>query len=618
MKLVIVESPTKAKTIENYLGKDYKVVSTKGALRDLAYTGKGGFGVDINNNFKPNYKLIDGKETILKDLKKFKDKSSIILATDPDREGEAIAWHIAELLGLDINLKNRVAFQEITKDKILSEINNLRQIDINLVRSQEVRRILDRIIGFSLSNIVQTKVGGRSAGRVQSVALKLVVELEKEILAFVPEKYFDIKLYKPIDNKPIDIENNIYLFSADYINIKPIDIKEDIANKILKEAKNPFKVVAINERIANSKAKIPYITSSIQQESFNKYGYSTKKTMLILQNLFEGKEIFGELTGLITYIRTDSTRLSDDFCSIAEDKILKDFGSDYLEKYKNKIKKGKKIQDAHEAIRPASLKYDPESIKKYLEKDEYNIYKLIYERTLSVFMKPSKTKIIDYIFESNTHQFKATSKKNIFKGNQIFEKISDAVIPDYKIGDMIDDFEIVKTLKQTKPKSRYTEASLIKKIEEEGIGRPSTYATIISTLKSRNYVEVENKYMIPTKLGILANDKLLEYFANIINISYTSKMETKLDEIAEGDIDYIKLLTDFYNGFSKLVLNAKENMEKASPIEVGRNCPNCGEKLIYKRSKFGQFIGCSNYPNCNYIEKIKKVGYKKKFSKKDE
>ncbi len=618
MKLVIVESPTKAKTIENYLGQDYKVVSTKGAMRDLAYTGKGGFGVDVENDFKPNYKLIDGKDTILKELKKFKDKSSIILATDPDREGEAIAWHIAMLLDLDLNLNNRVAFQEITKDKILNEINNLRQIDTNLVKSQEVRRILDRIIGFSLSNIVQSKVGGRSAGRVQSVALKLVVDLEREIQAFIPEEYFEIKAYKPnLDNK-IDIENNIYLFSADYINIKPIDIKEDIANKILNEAKNPFKVVSVNERISESRPKIPFITSSIQQESFNKFGYSTKKTMLILQNLFEGKEINGELTGLITYIRTDSTRLSDDFCHMAEDLIVKDFGKDYLAGYKNKVKNNKKIQDAHEAIRPAFLKFVPDMIKKYLEKDEYNIYKLIYERTLSAFMKPSKTKVIDYIFESNTHQFKAVSKKNIFKGNQIFDKITDTLIPSYNIGDVIDDFKIVKTLKETKPKARYTEASLIKKIEEEGIGRPSTYATIISTLKSRNYVEIENKYMIPTNLGILANDKLLEYFDNIINVGYTSKMETTLDEIADGNTDYLKLLKSFYDDFSKLVLKAKENMEKAKPIQVGKTCPECGGDLIYKRSKFGQFIGCSNYPNCNYIEKIKKVGYRKKYVKKDE
>ena len=599
MKLVIVESPTKAKTIENYLGQDYKVVSTKGAMRDLAYTGKGGFGVDVENDFKPNYKLIDGKDTILKELKKFKDKSSIILATDPDREGEAIAWHIAMLLDLDLNLNNRVAFQEITKDKILNEINNLRQIDTNLVKSQEVRRILDRIIGFSLSNIVQSKVGGRSAGRVQSVALKLVVDLEREIQAFIPEEYFEIKAYKPNLDKSIDIENNIYLFSADYINIKPIDIKEDIANKILNEAKNPFKVVSVNERISESRPKIPFITSSIQQESFNKFGYSTKKTMLILQNLFEGKEINGELTGLITYIRTDSTRLSDDFCHMAEDLIVKDFGKDYLAGYKNKVKNNKKIQDAHEAIRPAFLKFVPDMIKKYLEKDEYNIYKLIYERTLSAFMKPSKTKVIDYIFESNTHQFKAVSKKNIFKGNQIFDKITDTLIPSYNIGDVIDDFKIVKTLKETKPKARYTEASLIKKIEEEGIGRPSTYATIISTLKSRNYVEIENKYMIPTNLGILANDKLLEYFDNIINVGYTSKMETTLDEIADGNTDYLKLLKSFYDDFSKLVLKAKENMEKAKPIQVGKTCPECGGDLIYKRSKFGQFIGCSNYPKAN-------------------
>lgn len=625
MKLLIVESPTKAKTIENYLKSDYHVISSKGAIRDLATTGKGGFGVDISDNFKPNYIIIDGKKTVVNDLKKYaKQADEVIIATDPDREGEAIAWHIAEVLGLSVDNNMRVKFQEITKKAILSEINNREKIDKNLVKSQESRRIVDRIIGFSLSGLVKLKLGARSAGRVQSVALKLIVEREKEIEAFIPEEYFDIKLYKPKNSKVKNFnpEKDKYLYRGDYLNKKPIEIKKEDAKIILKEAVNPFAVINIEERISESKPKAPFITSSIQRQSFNRFGYTAKKTMYLLQTLYEGIEINGEMEGLITYIRTDSTRLSKDFIKSAKDYVINNYGNEFLGDYKYIAKEG--AQDAHEAIRPTDLLKTPEKVKAFLKKDQYNVYKLIYERALQTVMAPGKTKITDVILSSNGHNFKVQGKRNIFKGCLIFDEIEDIIIPDFKIGDKVDNLIVLDELKETKPRARYTEASLIKELEENGIGRPSTYSTIISAIKTRDYVNVEKRYFIPTDLGKLVSKRLDEFFNPIINVSYTSNLEEDLDKIADGKILREDFLNNFYKKFTNLLDYAKENFKKESPQKVGEKCPDCGSDLIYRYSKYGRFIGCSAFPECKHIKKIVKTNasatrkkyYKKRGNKK--
>lgn len=610
MKLLIVESPTKAKTIENYL-KDYKVVSSYGAIRDLATSGFGGFGVDIEDNFKPRYIVIPEKKEVVDKLKKLSEQAEeVIIATDPDREGEAIAWHIAEELGLDKDKNLRVRFQEITKRAITREMKNTDKINEDLVKSQESRRIVDRIIGFSLSKIVQSKLDARSAGRVQSVALKLIVDLEKEIDAFIPEKYYDIKLYKPKKAKKVfNIEKDTFLYSGDYQNLKSIDIKEKEAENILKEAQNPFKVTDIKVRIVETKSKRPYITSTIQQDAFNRLGYTTAKTMFVLQSLFEGIEINKELTGLITYIRTDSTRLAPDFIKEAKDYVVSNFGNDYLGDYF--YKSDDKAQDAHEAIRPTDLSLNPDSIKESLSKEEYNVYKMIYERAIQAFMKPAQTEVTDVILSSNGHDFKVTGRKNIFKGCLIFDTIKDTEIPNFNIGDIVDDLVVTKELKYTKPKARYTEASLIKELEENGIGRPSTYSVIVSSLKNRDYVNVEKRKFIPTELGKLVSNRLDEYFDKVINISYTSNLEKVLDDIANGETEREEFLQDFYGKFKDLVVFARENMEKEAPMEVGKDCPECGSPLIYKTSKYGRFIGCSGFPECKHIEKIVKTRARK-------
>ncbi len=612
MKLLIVESPTKAKTIESYLNNEYKVVSTKGAIRELKTTGVGGFGIDLKNQYKPAYEIMDTKKKEIDELKKLaKNSDEILIATDPDREGEAIAWHVLEVLGLNINDHNRVTFNEITKHKINEEIKNKRTIDLNLVHSQEARRVIDRVIGFSLSQLVQNKIGSRSAGRVQSVALKLVVDLEKEIKAFIPTKYYLVQLIK---NNPNFKKEEQVLFKGEYLNIKPFDITKDDLAKITKEAVNPYTVISKEIKESSSRLKSPFTTSLIQQEAFNKFGYSARRTMNNLQSLFEGISINNELVGLITYIRTDSKRLAPEFIDSAKAYIKNNFGDDYIgSTIKNNDNKN--IQDAHEAIRPTSLNIKPDDIKHYLSTEEYKLYKLIFERTLASIMSPAKISTTQYILDSNGHQFKIEGKELLFKGNLIFDEREDNILPDYQIGDKITDCILSTEEKETLPPARYTEASLIKTLEDKGIGRPSTYATIMQALKNRDYVNTENKHFVPTVIGIVTSDKLQEYFANIINDQYTSNMETGLDLIAEDKETYFNYIDNFYNEYMAIYVDAKNRMPKVVISVDDKVCPNCGGKLIYRNSRFGRFIGCSNYPNCTYIEKINKPKYRKFYKK---
>ena len=600
-KLVIVESPHKSKTIEKYLGKDFKVVSSVGHIRDLSTSGKYGFGVDIDNNFKPDYKIIKGKAKLVKELKKdIKDADFVYLATDPDREGEAISWHLYDTLGLKEENYDRIVFNEITKKAVLDSFNKARKIDDNLVKSQETRRILDRIIGFRLSKLMQSKTGGKSAGRVQSVALKLIVDREREIEAFIPEEYFEI-----------EAKFNDFDAKLDTYNHKKIEIKkESEAKEILSKLSNAFKIESIDKKEKAKKSKFPFTTSTLEQEASTKLGFTSKKTMMIAQKLYEGINLKDGAEGLISYMRTDSVRLSDEFIKETYGYIKDNYGSEYVG-YVKKSNKTENVQDAHEAIRPTNINNNPEKIKEYLTNDEYKLYSLIYYRALASLMKDAKVEATTVILDNNNYQFKVNGQILIFDGYlKVYSKYEDSedkVLPDfsnYKSNVLVAN-TIEYTSHTTKPPARYTESKLIKEMEELGIGRPSTYAKTIDTIEERGYVKVIDKKFIPTEVGIETTDKLQEFFKDIINVEYTKNMEDDLDKIAEGNMEWNKLLSIFYQEFEPKVEVAFKDMEKKVPEETGELCPNCGSPLVIKQSKYGKFTACSNYPTCKYIKSNK-------------
>ncbi len=590
--LVIVESPSKSKTIEKYLGKDYHVVSSKGHIRDLSTKGKYGLGVDVDNNFKPDYTFISGKKKLIKELNNdVKKVDNVYLATDPDREGEAISWHLKECLDLNDKNYKRIVFNEITKNAILNSFDHARDIDMNLVSSQETRRILDRIIGFRLSKLMQAKTSGSSAGRVQSVALKLIVDKEREIEKFTPEEFWTIKA----------LFND---FEADYDG----DIHtEEEANNILKKLKKDFVLESVTEKEKTRNSKVPFITSTLQQDASNKLGMTAKKTMSIAQKLYEGIELPGETVGLITYMRTDSIRLSNDFINDTYQFIKNKFGSNYVGSVKVS-KKTENVQDAHEAIRPTSINRIPEEIKPYLTPDEYKLYRMIYYRALASLMKSAKYMQTSINLSNNGYNFKANGSVITFDGYlkvyKEYEDVNDVVLPDFKDykSKVIVSSDITKEQHFTKPPSRYTEAKLIKEMEELGIGRPSTYAKIIDTIKERGYVNIQDKKFVPTEIGFEITDKLQEFFSHLINVKYTASMETNLDEIAEGKKNWVNVLKEFYDDFEPYVENAFKEMPKKEAEETGENCPECGSPLVYRKGKYGKFIACSNFPKCKYIK----------------
>ena len=488
-KLVIVESPSKSKTIEKYLGHDYKVISSLGHIRDLATTGKYGLGIDIENNFKPHYEIIKGKNKLVSDLKKYvKEADYVYLATDPDREGEAISWHLYDTLGLKENNYKRIVFNEITKDVILDSFNKARAIDDDLVRSQETRRMLDRIIGFRLSKLMQSKTGGKSAGRVQSVALKLIVDREREIEAFVPEDYYEIDAIFSEFEAKLDTYNN-----------KKIEIKtEQEAQNIIAQLSKVFNIVSVDKQSKNKKAKPPYITSTLQQDASTKLNFTSKKTMQLAQKLYEGISLKDETVGLITYMRTDSIRLSDEFIKSTYGYIKNNYGENYIG-YVKTTKKTDNVQDAHEAIRPTSINRTPESVKAYLTNDEYKLYRMIYYRALASLMKDAKTEATTVILDNNNYQFKATGSILTFDGYlkvySDYESSKDKILPNFETykSKVILSNSIEKEQHFTQPPARYTEAKLVEEMEKLGIGRPSTYATIMSNIKDRGYVTIEDK-----------------------------------------------------------------------------------------------------------------------------
>ena len=599
--LVIVESPTKTKAIEKYLGSDYKVVSSKGHIRDLATSGKYGFGVDIENHFEPKYEPIKGKKKDITSLKKdAKESKMVYLATDPDREGEAISWHLKDALGLKDDEYERVVFNEITKDVVVKAFDKARKIDYDLVHSQETRRILDRIIGFRLSKLMQSKTGGKSAGRVQSVALKLIVDKEREIESFKEEEYWTITAKFP------NMDANLDTFKGEKAELKT----ESDADEVLNNLGSDFIVSNFEKKLKKKSSKYPFITSTMQQEAVSKLGFSAKKTMQVAQKLYEGIDIGTDTIGLITYMRTDSVRLSDEFIKSVYAYIDKEYGKEYVG-YVKKSKKKDNVQDAHEAIRPSSINRTPESIKEYLSKDEYKLYEMIYARALASLMSDAKVNSLSLSLKNNDALFKATGQVLVFDGYlkvyQKFESSDDKIIPEYKIDDILHADEVVKDQHFTKPPARYTEAKLIKAMEELGIGRPSTYASTISTLTQRGYVKIIDKKLNPTEIGIITTDKLQEFFSNLINVKYTAQMEEDLDKIAEGNKVWYELLEKFWKDFEPDVKNAFDNMEKKEDEQTGEVCPNCGKPMVIKTGRYGKFEACSGYPECKYIKPKEKA-----------
>ena len=596
MNLVIVESPSKTKPIEKYLGSGYKVLSSKGHVRDLATTGKFGFGVDVDNGFKPNYVMMKGKKSVVDELKKEAKKvDHIYLATDPDREGEAISWHLKDVLKLNDNNYDRVVFNEITKNAVIDAFNHTRKIDNDLVNSQETRRILDRIIGFRLSKLIQSKTNGTSAGRVQSVALKLIVEREREIEAFNPEEYYTVtgvfdsfkaELFK-FNNEDFEISN-----------------KEEL-DKVLSELGKIFKVESVDKKEKSKQSKMPYITSTLQQDASNKLNFNARKTMQIAQKLYEGVDLEEETVGLITYMRTDSIRLSDEFIKSTYTYIDDNYGKNYVG-YVKTSKKKDNVQDAHEAIRPTSINRTPESVRKYLSNDEFKLYRMIYYRALASLMAPAKTINTTVILDNNNYQFKTTGQIITFDGYlhvySDYEDAKNSILPEINENSVLEANDILQEQHFTKPPSRYTEAKLIKEMEDLGIGRPSTYATTMDIIKKRGYVNIEDKKFVPTKIGIEITDKLQENFSHLINVEYTANMESDLDKIADGKENYIDTLTNFYKEFEPSVEEAFKNMPKKIAEKTGEDCPKCGSPLVIRNGRYGEFIACSNYPKCKYIK----------------
>lgn len=613
-KLVIVESPSKSKTIEKYLGDEFKVVSSKGHIRDLATKGKEGLGVDVDDQFQATYIVNKDKKDVVKQLKKDAQKAEkVYLATDPDREGEAISYHLAQELGVDIDDQNRVVFNEITKDAVLNAFKKPRQIDMDLVKSQETRRILDRIIGFKLSKLLKSKIRSKSAGRVQSVALKIIVDREKEIKKFKPTEYWSIKAL--FNEKKKEFEASLEKYNNKKVKID----NQEQAQDILKEVEGPLTLDKITQRNRKKESKLIFITSTLQQEAANKLNFNSRKTMRVAQKLYEGVQLSDELVGLITYMRTDSNRMSQGFVETTLDYIKDEYGKEYVGKYRFSSKAS--AQDAHEGIRVTDIHRTPESIKSFLTNDEFKLYSLIYARTLASLMAPAKQLSLKYSFVKNGYEFVANGITTTFDGYTKvygkYESTSETLLPELEEKQAYTPQKLEPNQHFTQPPLRFNEARLIKELEENGIGRPSTYSMIMDTIVSRGYVEYKAasdtskaKVFIPTEQGMTTDEKLGEHFSDIINVEYTANMEKELDEIADGNEDHVAALREFYDRFDPMVKKAYDNMEKAPLEYVGEKCPEDGGELVYRFGRFGKFIACENYPDCKYhrplANKVKK------------
>ncbi len=612
--LVIVESPAKAKTIKKYLGPGYEVIASMGHIRDLP---KSKIGVDLENDFEPIYTDMKGKEDVIKELKKYAKKcDKIYLATDPDREGEAISWHIAQMLDLDLNTDNRVAFNEITKFGVQSGMSNPHKINIDLVNAQQARRILDRILGYKLSPFLWRKVKrGLSAGRVQSVAVSLVVDRENEIRKFVTQEYWSIdgKFTAPSSRK---------IFSAKLASIdtKKVDLKnESETNSILASLENEeFKVTKVKKRVTKRQPAPPYITSTLQQEASRRMGFQARRTMKAAQELYEGIEIeeLG-LVGLITYMRTDSLRVSDEAKQAAAEYIKNKYGEEYLPPSPREYKSKKNAQDAHEAIRPSMPELDPERVKNSLTTDQYKIYKLIWERFIASQMANALLDTVSAEINAGNCTFTASGYSVKFKGFSVVhveskdtsaDEEENKELPPLEEGDVLKVKSLLGNQHFTQPPSRYTEATLIKTLEENGIGRPSTYAPTITTITSRMYVERDGKQLKPTVLGEVTTELMKEHFANIVNAKFTASMETNLDDVENGDKDWKSTLKEFYKEFDATLAKAEVAMEgkrvKIPSEETDVVCDQCGRNMVIKIGRFGKFLACPGFPECTNTKKI--------------
>jgi DNA topoisomerase-1 len=603
--LLIVESPAKAKTIRTILGSNYTVKASVGHVRDLP---KSKLGIDIDNNFEPNYITIRGKGDIIQELKKEAKKAdNVFLATDPDREGEAISWHLAKILNLDENKEIRIEFNEITKEAIKNASKAPRKLNIDLVNAQQARRVLDRLVGYKISPLLWKKIKkGLSAGRVQSVALKLVIDREKEIMDFKPEEYWTLELEIKKSRKKF-----IAKFVGYFENDKLIKVKinnQNEINKILDSIdKEKITAAKIEKSKSYSKPGPPFTTSSLQQEANRKLNFTSKKTMMVAQQLYEGVKVKGEgNVGLVTYIRTDSFRLSDEAVENAKQFILSNYGEKYhkFRVYKKAKKNESKVQDAHEAIRPTSLLRTPEKIKDSLTTDQYKLYSLIWKRALACQMADAEYDVTKVLFNNNDNIFESNGKVLVFDGFRAVYGYADEkdekMFPEVKIDEVLEISKVIPEQHFTQPPARYTEASLIKDLEEKGIGRPSTYAPTITTITSRDYVAKEKGYLFPTDMGFLVTDMMEKYFPKIVNEKFTADLENHLDDVASGNINWRNVISNFYESFKK-ELDVAENEMKEIEIkdEVSDvKCDNCGAFMVIKSGRFGKFLACPNYPEC--------------------
>ena len=607
MNLIIVESPTKARTISGFLPKDYKVMACFGHIRDLPKTK---LGIDLEKNFLPHYIIPKKSKKIIEKIKNLSQQAKkIILATDEDREGEAIAWHILEILPSKEKNKNydRIVFHEITKQAIEKALKNPRKINLDLVNAWQARRILDRLVGYKLSPFLWKKIANRlSAGRVQSAALRLIVEREKEIEKFVPKDYYSIEAI--FEKEGIEFIGT--LFEINGKKLEKTEIDKNLAQKLLKEIDKEFLVLKVSKKEVTKKPLPPLITSTMQQEAYNLYRFSAKKTMLLAQRLYEGIEIEGKLKGLITYMRTDSLNLSQEAITQARKFIKENFSEKYLPEIPNKFKtKSKLAQEAHEAIRPTEVNLTPESIKKYLSEDEFKLYDLIWRRFVACQMREAKIERVEVELISNKiYKFKSTGQRILFDGflKVLKRKVSENLVPEIREGERLVAKKIQIQKHQTQPPPRFNDASLVKTLETLGIGRPSTYATIVSTLIERGYIRREKRGFEPTEVGKMVSDLLTKHFPKIVDYQFTAQMENDLDLIASGKKEYQKTLEEFWHPFYENLKKKYQEVKETKAILTDKKCPKCGKPLVKRLSKYGWFLSCSDFPKCRYKENIKK------------
>ena len=598
--LVIVESPSKAKTIAKFLGSSYKVIASVGHVRDLP---KSKLGIDVENNFEPGYISIRGKGDVIKSMKKeAKAAKKVLLATDPDREGEAISWHIAYLLGIDEDAVCRVEFNEITKGAVKEAVKNPRRINLGLVDAQQARRVLDRLVGYQISPLLWRKISpGLSAGRVQSAALKILCDREREIIDFKPEEYWSIEAELKKEKKSFIAKLFKKTDAKDKIKIS----NKSEADKIISELGEDYTVVSVAEKEKKRKPMPPFTTSSLQQEASLKLNFNPKKTMMVAQQLYEGVSVKGRgMTGLVTYIRTDSVRISDVARENAKSFIKDTYGEKYLGRgiFSNKKKE---VQDAHEAIRPSDITLRPEDVEDSLSKDQFKLYRLIWQRFIASQMSDAIFDSVSADIENNGYLFRATGSKKKFDGYlKVYDNSTreekNSLLPHLTMDEKLKGESVEGIQHFTQPPARYSEAALVKELEDKNIGRPSTYAPIVGTLTERRYVRREKKILIPTELGITVTELMEKYFSAIVDVGFTAEMENRLDDIELKKIEWKNVISKFYETFEKDLKHAEESIEQTTPEDelVGENCSVCGKPLIYKRGRFGRFIACSGYPLC--------------------